>query len=635
MIGKRIDKKEFVNVILLFALAFSVLSATAMLVSAKDEYQPAVINYSSMYNSRGTIPDIMEGANDSLRWQPQVNIDPITGIASVFYIENNTVYGSSNFSLRYVSSTESLEKAEAWKNWSISSTVIDGYVNITGSIKGFVSTAVASDGTDYVFYSNEINPSTNTTEIYLWNSTSGSKTTIDTFNHSWYGLPGNLDTVNNIFLSLASGKVLMDKENNVLLAWSTGNGIYFKNGTGSIQAIENNTVSSALDMAIDSSNNVHIVYAKGSDFASKEIYLASSNNSFTPVQITNNSKEDCMPTIAIDSNNNIHLAWAYNVLNATHKYIIKYTKVGSNDIKEISTDLGDSTAGSTSKKITSISPKIIIPSNGMMDIFYVDTTNLKEGNSYKEDDLDIVWQHYSNLTDMADNQLTVMVMDTGKIDFSIDVDSLPNSDDIFISGMSFDPTTYFTKIRFSKIDYTAPEMSILTPDYSSIPTTGRLEIPQPSQVSIVGQANEKDIASVSAQWDGRVVSVTPDENNFTINIDNTDWLSLGEHILTIVVADEMGNELTITQEIFFTGVDITIILTVIIACAAGVGGVALGILLYKNRAKFVRRKLTKEIIPEEKKEEDWGDEEEIIEEEEDKGGDLDDETKIDLKKVDL
>ncbi|MHA1792803.1 MAG: hypothetical protein ACTSVI_09180, partial [Promethearchaeota archaeon] len=550
------------------------------------------IQESNFSNKMALQANVLENLTFNSRWKPQLAID--SNDKGIFMWTEQTTANTYNIS--YIKTNGNIYELGGWKSWSSTPTLVADNV-VQELFKGFMSLDIDANGNLFVLFSNSTNLTSNphSMDVLLWNSSSNSVSTIYSTTENWTMV--NFASGTSIYLRPAGGKLLIDSTGVFHMLWNNGTALFYKEGSSAVQVIDSAGIIGYCDMALDSQDDAFIVYSKSdsSDAANKEIYYTTSADNFNSKNaIISNTLEDAYPSVAVDSSDNdsIHVVWTQRQASGDYLYVVKYTKIGSGVISSISTDIGEY-EGNTVVNVDPIiaySPQVKVSSYGM-DIFYIDTTNFKENGVPQGEDADLVWQHYADPTDITDNVLTLMSAGTQSTmnDFFLDFAS-SKQDDIFISWLAYNASnTSQSRMRLSKIDYNTPALSIINQQLSGLNNGDAVTVAKPLSFDINFSIGESDIKSLSATWDGSVISgVGVGSSSLTIN--DVASLSLGKHVIVIRVTDEMNNQLEFTGTIKFSGIDLNAVLAIVISSAIGAGAVIFIFWLYKNRAKFARKK---------------------------------------------
>jgi len=182
-----------------------------------------------------------------------------------------------------------------------------------------------------------------------------------------------------------SPAIAIDSNNYIHLVWHDGSPgspeIYYKKSTdgGTTWTHKRLTYSSGnskvSSIAVDSSNNIHVMWGDDTP-GNYEIYYKKSTNggaTWTTKRLTYNSGWSSNPDIAIDSNNYIHMVWLDNSLDSNHEIYYKR-----------STDGGVTW---THKRLTHSSgytggPAIAVDSSDNILVVWFDTTVAGHGEIY-------------------------------------------------------------------------------------------------------------------------------------------------------------------------------------------------------------------------------------------------------------
>ncbi|MBD3186503.1 hypothetical protein GF325_06725 [Candidatus Bathyarchaeota archaeon] len=549
---------------------------------------------------------------------------------------------NENYTLKYRMTDSSMASYGGWEDWSSTVYSLENVTQgTTLSLITLCSASLDNGGDMYVLYANFTGPSgpndNRDVSINVWNASHDEIINVMDGSANWT----SFNPFGTLFLRGAHGKILFDSSNKMHLAFNNGTHLLYQYDGGAIETIDSDVIMGEFDMAISpSTGNLSIVYSMGSTTTetSKELYEinGSSGDWSMPVALTSNSIEDTRPSITFNPSGNLLVTWSAYVNNATYGYIIKYmdATVGSSSEREISTDLGGLNVNPSSQPIVSFNPKVFFFRN-RLNIIYADTTNFTQYGS----DIDMCWQQYPSPGSMGSNVLTVMDKEVSVYNDLFHASAVSSVDDIFIAWYAVkDGNSSDSRIRMSKIDLVAPTISVTHP--TGITNGGdpiSMALPNDGIIINFTIDENEDIGGAIAAWEGSSVTSGISYDSilevYTIDVPNG-LLSKGEQQFTISCEDEAGNSITFTGNIKFTGFNFATVLTVVIALAIGVPAALVAFYFYKNRAKFAKKRLELKLGGKKKEPQTWDDGETYVEEDT-SSSDLDEDTKIDLKKVDM
>ncbi|MBA7511255.1 hypothetical protein ES705_03246 [subsurface metagenome] len=138
--------------------------------------------------------------------------------------------------------------------------------------------------------------------------------------------------------------IAVDSNDNIHIAWGDQRDIYFEiyytkldnNGATLVDDTKLTTTtyySWKPSIAVDSNDNIHIVWQDKRDGAYEIYYTKLDNNGNTLVddtRLTTTTYDSQYPSIAVDSNNNIHIVWQDKRDDPITKWEIYYTKLNNN-----------------------------------------------------------------------------------------------------------------------------------------------------------------------------------------------------------------------------------------------------------------------------------------------------------------
>lgn len=557
----------------------------------------------------------------------------------------------ANYTLKYRTTTNTITASGGWMDWNSYKSL----TNVSVYTQGFVSGAHSSgDNLYYALFSNKTFNQTKpipmqTIKVCLWDGTGTKARTIYTMNVSWTGFIAN----SSYFLEGACGKILFDANNNMHLAWNNGTALFYKyvpfisgsktyDFSNPVETVNSTAVMSEFSMISKSAGQVDIVFSAGNStlYNDKELYLTSGGgnpsavkNFSTPVELTKNNYEDTRPDTTYDTHSDILLTWSQESSIDTYKIMYMNVSSGSPGITtEISNKIPPLTVSSTSPSANSFDSSIVYL-EGRLNFFYSDSRQFIGSGNQNPSTWNFMWQSFADPANLNNNNLTVLsISDTPCMNLFHGVCAIDN--DIFASFISLG--TY--PIHIVKIDYVVPTIKITDPvllETTGITQDAAYSINLPTQFNISFSVSEPDITFPSGlKWDQGNPLTIPNNQSITITIPSGS-LTLGPHSFSLTVENEVGNSVTITRYLDFTGVDMLLVLTIVLIAVIAVAAVAILLLLFKYRKKFSERQVQLKLGGKEKAKgkEGWGEEAEA--EEEEKEGNEDVDLKEDLKKVDM
>lgn len=618
------NKKKLAGMLLFAALAFPMM-ASMLQGATSSTIEITGVGSSTMQSKFAWEPGYMDG----LIFSPELALDS-QGNAYFSYVDIALPSNDSTLKRR---TTTTIVEHQGWKtmSWTSEGTIVAGISR--HMLAGFLSTAVDANDVYHALFSNMTG--LDMMDVMLYDSSSLS--VVASMNYSW---TAGANTSQPEVPRPASGKILFDATGKHHLMWNNGSAVFYKHQDTAFVMVDQAVggIVGACDMILGSGNTPIITYSKAttSDPADKQLFITSGTFA-TKTQVTTGSVEDCQPSLALDADGKLHLAWASKVNDGTYLYVVKYktgttiANLAAATARELSTDLGGRTTGAQTRKIMAVLPKIMAI-GGALHVFYCDSTNMNIGGSLQNSDLDMVWQYYANPSDMSNNVLTMLTVNDGDLEESFFSAVRSMHDDIFIANMAPHPTAVSPKVRLIKIDHTAPTVTF-SGSFAAQLNAGSASIDQVTNITISFTPSEIDLSLLQISWDAILLTgITTATRSFTIT--DVNKLALGEHTLAITLRDEIGNQATVTVKITFLGLNVELVMAFLLIGAIGAGVVLLVLFLQKNKVKLAKRKLEKFSVGGDKSKTDTWDDEAPVED--DKGsGQLDDDTKIDLKKVDF
>ncbi len=174
--------------------------------------------------------------------------------------------------------------------------------------------------------------------------------------------------------------IKLDSRNRIHVIWrerGTQNYLKYRYYNGSYwgdvkTVVQLNKTTFAHDLVVDKDENIHFVWNNKNKTQNYELFFRSYsliNDKWTNIQqITNSSRASLSPNLAIDASNNMHLVWVQGTTNSTYPEI-QYKKILDNNWT-----LNSSIIVSNPDDIISQRPSITLDENDILHIVWEDST---------------------------------------------------------------------------------------------------------------------------------------------------------------------------------------------------------------------------------------------------------------------
>jgi hypothetical protein len=230
----------------------------------------------------------------------------------------------------------------------------------------------------------------------------------------------------------------VDSSNNIHVVWlddTPGNyEIYYKRSTnggvswsGTERLTWNSGSSSYPTIAVDSSNNIHLVWYDYTPGDSEIFYKRSTNagGSWSEIKrLTWNAGGSLYPTIAVDSSNNVHVVWHDYTPGTVEIYYKRSTNGGIKwgGVKRLTWNSGESFA-----------PEIAVDSSNNIHVVWYDFTPGNPEIYYKKStDVGVTWSGVKRITwNSAESRDSAVAVDVSNNIHVVWYDGTPGNYEIF------------------------------------------------------------------------------------------------------------------------------------------------------------------------------------------------------------